>query len=56
MTSILDALKNPNSIKSGVDKLGRPFQTFEGGGARVIVNPETGQIVSVNPIGGAGVR
>jgi RHS repeat-associated protein len=55
-TSILDALKNPKSIKSGVDELGRPFQTFEGSSARVVVNPETGQIVSVNPIGGAGVR
>jgi hypothetical protein len=55
-TSIMDALKNPQSIKSGVDSMGRPFQTFTGGSARVVINPETGQIVSVNPIGGAGVR
>jgi hypothetical protein len=55
-SSILDALKNPKSIKSGVDEFGRPFQTFKGSSARVVVNPETGQIVSVNPLGRAGVR
>ncbi len=56
LASILDALKDPKSIKSGVDALGRPFEVFNGGSARVVVNPETGKIVSVNPIGGAGVR
>jgi hypothetical protein len=55
-SSILDALKNPKAIKSGVDDKGRPFQVFKGSSARVVVNPVTGQIVSVNPIGGAGVR
>ena len=55
-TSTMDALKNPQSIKNGVDSLGRPFQTFTGRTARVVVNPQTGEIVSVNPIGGAGVR
>lgn len=55
-SSIRDALQNPKSIKSGVDDAGRPFEAFKGNSARVVVNPETGQIVSVNPIGRAGVR
>ena len=54
--SILDALKNPKSIKNGVDEFGRPFQVFKRRSARVVVNPETGRIISVNPIGRAGVR
>jgi RHS repeat-associated protein len=54
--AILDALKNPKSIKSGVDNLGRPFEIFTGQNARVVVNPQTGQIVSVNPLSGAGAH
>ncbi|MFQ3649979.1 MAG: RHS repeat-associated core domain-containing protein [Gemmataceae bacterium] len=54
--AILDALKNPKSITSGVDQLGRPFQIFTGQNARVVVNPQTGQIVSVNPLSGAGAH
>jgi hypothetical protein len=54
--SILDALKNPRKIVSGVDSQGRPFKIFTGQTARVIVNPQTGNIVSVNPLSGAGVR
>jgi hypothetical protein len=38
----------------GIDKLGRPFQIFRGADARVIVNPQTGQIVSTNPLSAAG--
>jgi hypothetical protein len=51
--AILDALKNPESIKSGVDSLGRPYQVFTGQNARVVVNPQSGKIVSVNPTSGA---
>src|SRR5262249_42861470 len=54
--AILDALKNPRSITSGVDAQGRPYQIFVGGNARVVVNPQTGLIVSVNPLSGAGTR
>ena len=52
--AILDALKNPTKITEGVDKLGRPFKVFKGTNARVVVNPETGKIVSTNPLSGAG--
>jgi hypothetical protein len=38
----------------GIDKQGRPFQIFFGTDARVIVNPQTAQIVSVNPLSAAG--
>ncbi len=55
-SAILDALKNPSKITSGVDKLGRPFEIFTGNNARVVVNPQTGKIISVNPLGRGGVR
>ncbi len=55
-SSILDTIKNPQSIKSGFNSKGRPFQVFTGNTSRVIVNPDTGKIVSVNPLSGAGVR
>ena len=55
-SSIIDALKNPIKIEKGTDKLGRPFETFTGQNARVVVNPDSGQIVSVNPLGRGGVR
>ncbi|MBZ5579778.1 MAG: hypothetical protein LAP40_24745 [Acidobacteriia bacterium] len=54
--AILDALRNPKKIVSGVDQQGRPFQVFTGKDARVIVNPQTGNIVSVNPESGAGAH
>ena len=54
--AILEALKNPKNIKSGVDDLGRPFEIFTGPNARVVVNPQTGEIISANPLGGGGVR
>lgn len=56
ITSIADALKNPISIKGGFDSLGRPVQVFIGRSARVVINPQTGQIVSVNPLSRLGVR
>jgi hypothetical protein len=54
--ALLDALHNPTAITSGVDQLGRPFQIFIGQDARVVVNPQTGQVVSVNPLSGAGAH
>lgn len=54
--AILDALKSPKKIVSGVDQQGRPFQIFTGENARVVVNPQTGQVVSVNPLSGAGAH
>jgi hypothetical protein len=54
--AILDALKNPRNIVSGVDQKGRPFQIFTGQDARVIVNPVTGKVVSVNPLSRAGAQ
>jgi RHS repeat-associated protein len=54
--AILDALKNPKSIKGGIDSQGRPYKVFTGQNARVVVNPQTGLIVSVNPTSGAGAH
>jgi hypothetical protein len=54
--AILDALKNPQKIVSGVDNAGRPFQVFTGKNARVVVNPQTGKVVSVNPLSRAGAH
>jgi hypothetical protein len=54
--AILDALKNPKKILGGVDSQGRPFQIFTGADARVVVNPQTGKIVSVNPLSRAGAH
>ncbi|MBL8532043.1 MAG: hypothetical protein JNK94_09935 [Hyphomonadaceae bacterium] len=51
-----DALANPRSVTSGVDAAGRPFQVYTGHSARVVINPQTGQIASMNPLGRAGVR
>jgi RHS repeat-associated protein len=48
--AILDAVKNP--LKTGnivTDQLGRQSQRFIGRYAEVVVNPQTGQIISVNP-------
>ena len=52
--SILDALQNPTKITEGVDNLGRPYKIYTGRDARVVINPDTGQVVSVNPMSGAG--
>lgn len=54
--AILDAMKNPSKIKEGVDSQGRPFKVFQGENARVVVNPETGKIISTNPLSGAGAN
>ncbi len=48
--AILDALKNPLKINNIViDDLGRHSQRFVGQFGEVVVNPQTGKIVSVNP-------
>ncbi|MEQ1931387.1 MAG: RHS repeat-associated core domain-containing protein [Parvularculaceae bacterium] len=52
--AILETLKNPKKIVKGVDSKGRPFEIFHGANARVVVNPQTGQIVSTNPVSRAG--
>ena len=52
--AILDALKNPKSIKSGPEKLGHSYEVSNGNDARVVVNPQSGEIVSVNPTSSAG--
>jgi hypothetical protein len=54
--AFLDALENPRRITAGVDQLGRPFQVFDGQNAHVVVNPETGNVVSTNPLSGAGAH
>jgi RHS repeat-associated protein len=54
--AILDAIKNPTKVTSGVDSQGRPYQVFTGKDARVVVNPSSGRIVSVNPLSGAGAH
>ena len=49
-SSILDALKNPLKINDVVtDQLGRQSQRFIGQFGEVVVNPQTGRIISVNP-------
>lgn len=52
--AILGALKNPRRIVEGIDSKGRPFQVFHGSDARVVMNPQTGQIISTNPLSAGG--
>ncbi len=54
--AILDALKNPKSVKESVDNQGRPGKAYKGEYAKVVVNPETGKIISTNPLGRAGAN
>lgn len=54
--AILDALKNPINVVKGVDLRGRAYEIFTGKNARVVVNPETGKIVSTNPLSAAGAH
>ncbi|MEG0926854.1 hypothetical protein [Chryseobacterium sp.] len=49
-SSILDALKNPLKIgKVTTDAAGRQSQQFIGKLSEVVVNHQTGKIISVNP-------
>jgi RHS repeat-associated protein len=54
--AILDALKDPKNIKQGVDSQNRPFTVYQGENARVVVNPETGKVISTNPLSRAGAN
>jgi hypothetical protein len=54
--AILDAVKSPAKIKEGVDSLGRPFKVYTGENARVVINPETGKIISTNPLSREGAH
>ncbi|MBS0622249.1 MAG: DUF4258 domain-containing protein [Verrucomicrobia bacterium] len=48
--AILDALSSPLKIeKVKIDQLGKPSQRFIGKKAEVVINPETQQVISVNP-------
>jgi RHS repeat-associated protein len=48
--SILDAVKTPLQLKDAViDSLGHPSQRYIGREAEVVLNPQPGQVVSVNP-------
>ena len=50
LESILDTLASPLKIEDvKIDSLGRPSQRFIGQKAEVVINPETNQVVSVNP-------
>jgi len=54
---ILDALKNPLKIKDiKIDEMGRQSQRFIGENAEVVVNPNNGKIISVNPTSSAKAR
>lgn len=47
---ILDAIKNPLKTRNVVtDQLGRQSQRFIGQFGEVVVNPQTGKVISVNP-------
>jgi hypothetical protein len=54
--ALLDAIRNPTKITEGVDGLGRPYKIYTGSDARVVVNPQTGRVVSVNPLSRAGAN
>lgn len=48
--SILDDIKNPLKIcKIKIDSMGRASKRFIGQKAEIVINPNTKQIVSVNP-------
>jgi hypothetical protein len=48
---IIETLRNPKILKDVVvDHLGRPSQRYIGLNAEVVINPETGKILSVNPV------
>ena len=55
--AILEALKSPTKkVVEGVDRQGRRFQVFTGRDARVVVNPDSGRIISVNPLSRLGAQ
>nr|BAL54470.1 hypothetical conserved protein [uncultured Planctomycetota bacterium] len=52
--ALLDAVKRPILIQRGVDPQGRPFVEYIGQDAKVIVNPDTGLVVTAWPLSEAG--
>lgn len=48
-SSILDALKNPVKVKEVKVKNQEKSQKFDGKTSSVVINPDTGKIISVNP-------
>jgi RHS repeat-associated protein len=54
--AFIDAIRNPRIVREGFDAYGRPYVQFIGNDAQVIVNPVTGNVVTTNPLSGAGVR
>lgn len=54
--AMLDALKNPVKISDKVDSEGRVSRRYIGEQGRVVVNPETGKVISTNPTSGAGAQ
>jgi hypothetical protein len=54
--AILDALKDPTKVTSGIDDLGRSFTKYRGKDAIVVINPTTGNIISAIPKSTFGVR
>jgi hypothetical protein len=54
--AIHGALTAPKKITSQIDAKGRAATVYKGNDARVVVNPDTGKIISVNPINRNGVR
>lgn len=54
--AFLDALKNPQKITDGIDLQGRPYSVFTGRDAHVVVNSQTGQVVSANPLSHIGAN
>ena len=54
--ALLNAMRNPIKVIKGIDKQGRPYEIYVGEAARVVVNPETGRIISANPLSQARVR
>lgn len=51
-----DTCNNPVLMEGAARGWIGPFQVFHGSTARVVLNPETGRIVTVNPVSRAGVR
>ena len=48
--SLKDAITNPLEIKSiKIDELGRPSQKIIGREVEIVINPQTREVISVNP-------
>jgi len=48
--AVLDAIKNPLKVGNvSTDAIGRQSQRFVGKFGEVVVNPQTGKVISVNP-------